>query len=160
MENNVPKKELESTKEQEEQQTEKEQKERLFTQEEVNNIVQKRLAARKKEKEENQRTEEEYQDREKKVSEREKAVLLRENKVSCMEFLKKNNYPDDLIEILDNSDIEIFKKNAERLSVIYGKTEKEKPKYPEYDAEPVMIERKTSFSTEKHTPKYSDVRNW
>ena len=134
--------------------------ERLFTQDEVNEIIRKRLFDRKKEQEKNRRTEEDYQKRENELVDREKAVASRETRLSCMEYLKENNYPDELLDVLDTSDIEGFKENVEKISIAFNKSVRRMNPYPEYNPEPALSDNKTSFPNSKHIPKNSEVRNW
>ena len=133
---------------------------RLFTQDEVNEIIRKRLFERKKEQEKNKRTEEDYQKRENELIDREKAVASRETRLSCMEYLKENNYPDELLDALDTSDIEGFKENVEKISIAFNKSVVGTNPYPEYNPEPALSDNKTSFPNSKHIPKNSEVRNW
>ena len=133
---------------------------RLFTQDEVNEIIRKRLFERKKEQEKNKRTEEDYQKRENELIDREKAVASRETRLSCMEYLKENNYPDELLDALDTSDIEGFKENVEKISIAFNKSVGGTNPYPEYNPEPALSDNKTSFPNSKHIPKNSEVRNW
>ena len=91
--------------------------EKLFTQEEVNNIVKKRLYERKKQDQQN--TEGDYSKKEKNIEERESSVTIRENRVTCREMVVENGYPKELLDILDTSDPEKFKDHAEKLSKLY-----------------------------------------
>jgi hypothetical protein len=93
--------------------------ERLFTQEEVNKIIKKRLYDRKKEESESQGISEKLTEREKAVDDREKSVIRRENKVKCQELVADRAYPKELIEILDTSDVDRFEEQAEKLARIY-----------------------------------------
>ena len=126
-------------------------KEKLFTQEEVNNIVKNRLYERKKEK---KNINEELDKREKDIEERESSVKLRENRVECCEIVNEKGYKKELLEILDTSDPEKFREQAEKLNELYKGKEEEKRVYP--GAERNIIKRKSDvrpFADTKHKPK-------
>lgn len=89
-----------------------ENKGRIFTQDEVNRIVSERLAR------ERERLTAEPSESDK----REQALIIRENTCKCMEFiLKDDKYPKELLEILDTSDFEEFKKKADKLITVFPK---------------------------------------
>lgn len=124
--------------------------EKLFTQEEVNNIVKKRLCERKKEK---QNINEELEKREKAIEERESSVMLRENRVECREMVNEKGYPKKLLEILDTSDPEKFREQAEKLTELY---KQEKPKvYPGVERSNFTPHNSgvRPFADTKHKPK-------
>lgn len=79
------------------------QTEKTFTQEEVNRIVQERLAK------ERNRSGQSMEDRE-------KDLLRRENRMTCAERLTEKQYPKDLLDILDTSDADKFMQNVEKLT--------------------------------------------
>lgn len=134
--------------------------EHLFTQEEVNEIIRKRLYERKNEQVKNKCTEEDYQRREQDLSERERTLSLRESRISCMEYLKKNNYPDELLEALDTSDFKAFKENAERISNAYNRMKKNFRTAPLAAPEATISDNNECFPNSKHVPKYAEIRNW
>ena len=68
--------------------------EKTFTQEEVNNIVQERLA---RERAKNEPTPAEL---------REKELTARENKMSCKEYIAEQKYPSELLDLFDTADME------------------------------------------------------
>ena len=79
--------------------------EKMFTQEQVNEIVKKRLAKYKKE----------GNAEELKAFENEKAELSKkENLLSCREYLLDQGYPKEFLEILDTTDVEKFKEKAKQ----------------------------------------------
>lgn len=124
--------------------------EKLFTQEEVNNIVKKRLCERKKEK---QNINEELEKREKAIEERESSVMLMENRVECREMVNEKEYPKKLLEILDTSDPEKFREQAEKLTDLY---KQEKPKvYPGVERSNFTPHNSgvRPFADTKHKPK-------
>ena len=77
--------------------------EKTFTQEEVNNIVQERLA---RERAKNEPTPAEL---------REKELTARENKMSCKEYIAEQKYPSELLDLFDTTDTEQFKGNVEKM---------------------------------------------
>lgn len=85
--------------------------ERMFTQDEVNRIVSERLAREREKPKED--------DRETALNEREKALEARENRFACMEYLKSLKVDDKrqsaLMEVLDTTNVEKFKAQAEKL---------------------------------------------
>ena len=87
--------------------------ERTFTQDEVNRIVQDRLA-RERDKLTGQTKKDE---REK--DEREKALEAREARLDCREYLDSKGYPAALLEVLDSSDTAKFKAAADKLVELF-----------------------------------------
>lgn len=78
---------------------------KMFTQDDVNRIVSERL------KEERQRAAEPNpQDA------REIELTKRESKLNCRDFLEENKYKVELLDILDTTDVEKFKKTVKDLS--------------------------------------------
>lgn len=124
--------------------------EKTFTQEEVNRIIKDRLARLKAKYEtDTETTEEESQ-----LDEREKSITLRENRVTCMEYVVENGHKKELLDILDTSDPERFRSQAEKIVELYGEPEQKKV-YPGTKQNPVSIrpEKTNSFPNVKHTPK-------
>ena len=76
--------------------------ERMFTQEEVNRIVSDRLARER--------------EKQPKDDEREQALKAREARLDCRDYLDKKKYPVALMDVLDVSDVEKFKKSADALA--------------------------------------------
>lgn len=70
--------------------------ERLFTQDDVNRIVQDRLSRVKT-------------DSAPQFADKEKELAQREARLNCREFLEETKYPAALLEILDTTDFEKFK---------------------------------------------------
>ena len=83
--------------------------ERLFTQEEVNRFVSERLARDRESRAAQQQNDE-----------RETALKAREAKLDCREFVKEQGYPEDLLDLLDTSNSESFKKTVEKLADVFG----------------------------------------
>ncbi len=76
---------------------------KTFTQEEVNNIVQERLARFR---EKNEPSPLELKERE---------LAARENAISCREYITEKGYPKELLEMFDTSDLEDFKAKTGKL---------------------------------------------
>lgn len=88
--------------------TAEDSKEKLFTQEQVNEIIKKRLGRQK---------EEETDEQELKA--REKELTARESKLSCKEYLIEKGYPAELLDVIDTSDVETFKNKADKANNVY-----------------------------------------
>ena len=102
---------------------EAQQEEKLFTGEEVERIVKKRLERFREKRHDSQAEdlaarEQAFNEREQAFNEREQAFNARESKLSCMEFCYKNNYDLEFIDILDTSDPKVFKDKVEKVSRI------------------------------------------
>lgn len=82
---------------------------KMFSQEDVNRIVSERLARER----ENRTAQQQY-------DERESALKAREAKFDCREFLDKEKYPAQLLDMLDTSDAEKFKELVNQLSDLFG----------------------------------------
>lgn len=86
---------------------------KLFTQEEVNEIIKNRLARKK---EEAAGTEEEITKRvEAATAEKIKELTALQNKLDCRKYLLDEGLPEDFLDVLDTSDPEVFKANAEKM---------------------------------------------
>lgn len=83
--------------------------EKMFTQEELNRIVSDRLARDRESRSTQQQNEE-----------KELALKARESRFDCREFVAEQNYPVELLDILDTSDVDKFKKMVEELSNLFG----------------------------------------
>ena len=80
---------------------------KTFTQEEVNNIVQGRLA---RERAKNEPTPLEL---------REKELTARETAMSCREYVAEKGYPKELLDLFDTSNVEEFKKKTDKLHELF-----------------------------------------
>ncbi len=83
--------------------------ERMFTQTEVNEIVKRRLERAKTGPREPSEAEK-----------RETAVTARENRMDCREYLADNNLPRELLDVIDTSDPNEFKRKAETVVSVLG----------------------------------------
>lgn len=138
---------------------EQELEERLFTKDEVNDIVKRRLDRQKKSIETVQRLNDDYEERLKSVDDRETAVELREKRIECKEFLSENGYPKELLLMLDVSDPEQFKKNAEALQQAYSKILKQRKPLPLASNDPSELKTpRGGFENTKHKPKQWEYR--
>ena len=97
------------------------QKEKLFTQEQVNEIVKKRLAKVKQQ--EGAEPPEDYSEKSTKLTEKEAELTAKENRLNCQEYVIEKGYPKELLDTLDTTDVEKFKERADMLNGIYGKKE-------------------------------------
>lgn len=88
--------------------------EKLFTQEQVNEIIRKRLERQK----ESSLNEEELIRREKELDSREKAF-------ECKKYLSSNGYPSELLEVIDTSDVEKFKEKADKAIMAFETMDKQ-----------------------------------
>ena len=89
------------------------QSERMFTQDEVNKIVSDRLN-REREKIGMQLATQQMENA------IEQELNARESRLDCREFLVEKQYPVDLLDLLDTSDVEQFKAAAEKLHALYS----------------------------------------
>lgn len=130
--------------------SEQNQQEKTFTQEEVNRIVQERLA-REKKKTADQETTESNEGKD----EHETSVDLRENRVECREFIAEKGYKKELLDISDTSNADTFKSQAQRLAELFA-DQKEAKSYPGTKPNSWTArgtKNKSSFADTKHIPK-------
>lgn len=117
--------------------------EKLFTQEQVNEIIRKRL---KHQKESSVSTPE--------MDARAADLTKRENRLNCREYLFDKGYPVELLDIIDTSDVEAFKSKADTASRVYGSKQQEAFVAPLASTEPSMHNNiDSAFKNAKHTPK-------
>ena len=90
------------------------QQEKLFTQDEVNEIVRERLKRVKAQ------ADEDIAAKASDLDEREKAL-------KCWDYLKENNYPDEYLDICDHSSFESFSVAADRLDLLLNKNKSSSP---------------------------------
>lgn len=82
---------------------------KVFTQDDVNRIVSERLARDRESRSSQQQNEE-----------KENALKAREARLDCREFVKAEEYPEALLDILDTSSVDKFKETVEKLSDLFG----------------------------------------
>lgn len=123
------------------------QAEKTFTQEEVNRIVSERLAKERSKVEQSQQIQEDQRTAE---------LTARENLVTCKEFIMDNGYPKEILDCIDTSNPEEFKKKAETLNNAFLEHQRRhlKPS-PRFSGEqPFHDSLGDAFSLNaKHTPK-------
>ena len=100
---------------------------KTFTQEEVNNIVQERLA---RERAKSEPTPQEL---------KEKELAAREGKLACMEYIAEKKYPKGLLDLFDTADREQFEQKVEKMKEIFPRLFEDPAKIP-------VFTRGTSFS--------------
>ncbi|WP_148465212.1 hypothetical protein [Peptoniphilus harei] len=88
-------------------------KEKLFTQEEVDEIVKKRLSRKEKNI---------HDEVDKKVNDE---LNKRSNNLDCKEYLIENGYPKDFMEIFDNETIDNFKIKVDKVMALIKANKKE-----------------------------------
>lgn len=128
-------------------------KSRTFTQDEVNKIIADRLA-REKEKS-SVAAAEQYTA---KLNELE----TMKSKLECKEFLMDNDYPMEMLEVMNTSDVEQFKANASKLFDTIARGTKRTVSAPAFNADNGGGgEFAKAFSHgEKHEPKKKMIRRW
>ncbi|WP_303835301.1 hypothetical protein [Ruminococcus flavefaciens] len=128
--------------------------EKLFTQEEVNKIVAERLKRERSKAEEAA-----VGDRDTRAAE----LDARESRLACREYLLDSGLPASMLDCLDTSDLENFKKKAEALSNDFA-AKAPCNATPSFNVEtPVSDTLAAAFSREaKHVPqvKYSGTENY
>ena len=117
---------------------------KLFTQSQVNEIVRKRL---ERQKEDTQA----FEDKIKSLETREKDISKRESRLNCKEYLNDHNYPEEMLDIFDTSDVEDFKSRVDRAYNLFGVGESNVA--PLASTEPGMHNISAFPEDTKHTPK-------
>lgn len=131
---------------------------RLFTQEEVNNIIRNRLNERKKEQDRVEYNEKKFQKREQELAEKEDALNKRIELYERTEFLKRNNYPESLLELVTLNEGEKFEDKVRAIVKVVDATKHHRRTY-DYVAEPDgnTTGDFPAIGT-KHEPRYSNIR--
>lgn len=111
---------------------------KLFTQEEVNNIVRDRLARERSKNSPQEPTEEEKRQRD---------LDARESKIACREYVMDQSLPSQLLDVLDTSDHEKFKEKAD---IVSGLLKANKPASKANDT--ALAEMKLRIAYEKLIP--------
>lgn len=118
-------------------------KEKMFTQEQVNEIIKKRLGRQKEDEADTQE-----------LKAREKELTARESKLSCKEYLLEKGYPVELLDVIDTSDVETFKNKADKANNVYYSTQQAQNVAPLANLESGNYDAIASaFSNTKHEPK-------
>lgn len=126
---------------------------KLFTSEQVNEIIRKRLKDYKGGKEFTARIAE--------VERREQELTQREARLSAEIYLREKGYPLDLLDVIDVNDYDAFVEKAESVNALIKKQIDEIPKYPSLDGvggDPIFDQNPdivaAAFSrTAQHEPK-------
>lgn len=116
--------------------------EKLFTQEEVNEIVKKRLNRQKV-------ADNDVQE----LETREKTLKDRENRFSCKEYLLEKGYPAELLNVIDTTDVDNFKKKADKANDIYHSMQQASNVAPLAELEGTYDATASAFNNTKHEPK-------
>ena len=120
-----------------------ETKEKLFTQAQVNEIIKKRLKNQK-----------EIESSLEQINARESEVAAKESRLNCREYLIEKGYPDELLDILDTSDLETFKSKAEKVNGVFESRLTSQFVAPLASTEPNMYNPiRSAFENTKHEPK-------
>lgn len=121
------------------------QGERLFTQDEVNRIVKERLLR------DRSKASQEQQD---KSAARAAELDARENRLTCREYLLEKGLPAELLDTIDTSNPEDFKRKAENTAAAFSakkpRTVHKFVQHENYDAADVIAE---AFKNDRHTPR-------
>ena len=117
--------------------------EKLFTQEQVNEIIKKRLKGQK-----------EIESSVQEMNTRAAELTARESRLNCREYLMEKGYPAELLDIIDTSDVESFKNKADKASGVFESRLQSQFVAPLASTEPIMNDSVGSaFENTKHTPK-------
>ena len=114
---------------------------KMFTQEEVNQIIKDRLDRERAKAKPPEPTEEEK---------RQQELTARENNLSCREYLVSSGHPTELLDILDTSDPKDFQRKVESLEKLF------QPKTPgslRYIRRENGLGSVGGFEKSKHKPK-------
>lgn len=123
--------------------TVQESTEKLFTQEQVNEIIKKRLKNQK-----------EIESSMQEVNTRTAELTARENRLSCREYLLEKGYPAELLDIIDTSDVDTFKNKADKASVVFESRQHSRFVAPLASTESIMQGNIShAFENTKHQPK-------
>lgn len=117
--------------------------ERMFTQEEVNQIVRERLARERAKNAPPEPTEEEK---------RLKDLSTRENRFNCREYVTDNNLPHELLDLFDTSDFNDFVRKADTFRAVLQRTVGPAPLYSTEDTGAANA-APAGFGVTKHTPR-------
>lgn len=120
---------------------------RLFSQEEVNEIIRIRLERERKKHEPKEPTE---------AEKREAALLARESRLKCKEHLHEMQLPYDLLDVFDTSDVNKFDRNVQEfMRVLDKEVIARQPVAPLRSTEPenVYLNAGFGFDKKKHEPR-------
>ena len=139
-------------KEPEQEQEQEQKEERTFTQRELNEIIQKRVAQTRRS------SEKETSELKATLEQRTQELDRRASLLDCRQYLIDNSLPSELLDIIETSDFGVFRKKVEALT----RTElfrKSQPVEPVFNREMNTFNQRPSkdpfksSSYSKHTPK-------
>ncbi len=133
--------------------TTEDQPERLFTAEEVERIVKKRVKRIKAEtmqSEESKALAEDLRKREAVIAEREKDLKQRETKLGCQQYLFDNRYPMELLDLIDTTDLDQFIIKADKVQGLYKRDDLQP--MANHDRYNNGDDLKDAFKPQKHEP--------
>ena len=118
---------------------------RMFSQEEVNEIVRTRLERERKKYEPKEPTE---------AEKREAALTARESRLQCKEHLQDMQLPYELLDILDTSDYTKFTRAAGTfMNILESRVRAALPEEPMRSTEPESLNPGFGFENKKHEPR-------
>ena len=123
---------------------------KMFTQEEVNQIVRERLARERAKNTPPEPTEEEKQQQA--MEQRMKDLSTRENRFDCRRYVENHRLPAELLDLYDTSDFNEFVRNVDIFMGVVRRAVGAAPMYTNED--PGMLGKTPAgFAVTKHTPR-------
>ena len=134
-----------------------ESEEKLFTQEQVNEIIKRRLG-RQKEQDNTQELETRTQELnafEQELRVREQELENSKRLLECKEYLKDREYPEKFLDLIDTSDVSVFKRKADEIYHYTAlKIQGGGPPLASTEGSYVRIDRR-AFEKTAHTPRHN-----
>ena len=120
-----------------------ESSEKMFTQEQVNEMIKKRLKNQK-----------EVEANAQEINTRAAELTARESRLNCREYLMEKGYPSELLDIIDTSDVETFKNKADKASRVFKDRQSSYIEVPLASTErPMYGDLSKAFENTKHEPR-------
>ena len=117
--------------------------EKRFTQEELNEILKKRLSRYK-----------DYESSMQSLDAREVELTAKESWLNCREYLIVNGYPAELLEVIDTSDVDEFIKKADKASgILQRQSNKKVAPLADNNISMDCSGFASAFENTKHTPR-------
>ena len=123
---------------------------KMFTQEEVNQIVRERLARERAKNTPPEPTEEEKQQQA--MEQRMKDLSTRENRFECRSYVADRRLPDELLDLFDTSDFNEFVRKADTFMGVVQRAVGAAPLYTHEDPGDANA-TPAGFAVTKHTPR-------